>query len=254
MHDLSYAMAHTRGGNLRDPDVVDTPALSSTVTHCEVVRGTMFIDWRGKVLICDHDLHGEYSLGDLTTESMDTIQARRQKLIDDGVSFKICNVCSDVLKMGTDLFDDLRSGTLRDWIYDVYRTGSDENALPDATANQAWLYRLYEKEGRVHRMVNGLLKRNKILEDRLAKPDQDAAEAGRTIDVLNREARALASRVRELDQLAKDREARILELDAERKRTRALRSWRLLRAEAVVRRWWHQAVRPHRNAELNKGS
>jgi hypothetical protein len=250
MSDVSYAMAHTRGGNLRDPEVVDTPVISSDVTHCDVVRGTLFIDWRGKVLICDHDLHGEYSLGDLTTEPMETIQSRRQTLIENGVPFKICGVCSDVLKMGTNLFGDLRSGTLREWIYDVYRTEADEKALPDATPNQAWLYRLYEKEGRLHRMVNGLLKRNKILEADLSTDarehtntdavvrhfEKHMAEARTTIDRLNEQARALATRVCELDQLAKEREARIIELDAERKRVRSLKSWRLLRLASILRR------------------
>ena len=89
---------------------------------------TLFIDWRGRVLICDHDLHGEHGLGDLTREPLADVLVRRQQLIDGGVNFSICQVCNDVLKMGTDLFPDLGSGTLRDWVYDVYRE-SDEPSL-----------------------------------------------------------------------------------------------------------------------------
>jgi len=231
MAQPSYAMAHTRGGNLRDPEVVDTPPIPTSVTHCEVVRNTLFIDWRGKVLICDHDLHAEHTLGDLVDESLETIQERRQKLIDQGVHFKICGICSDVLKMGTDLFTDLRSGTLRDWIYDVYRKDKEEALLPDGTPNQVWLYKLYEKENRVHRMVNGLLKRNKLLE-------AEFHEAQETITRLNRQARASAARVEELAQLALERESRIHDLDAERKKNRSFKTWKLVRCEAITRRWW----------------
>ncbi len=243
---LSYAMAHTRGGNLRDPDVVDTPPLPTEVTRCDVLANTLFIDWRGKVFICDHDLHGEHTLGDLTQESLACIQERRQRLIDNGVHFKLCTECRDVLKMGTDLFADLRSGTLRDWVYEVYRDDAEgEPILPDATPNQTWLYTLCEKEGRVNRMVNGLLRRNQVMETALSAERgmlEDAragfAEALSTVEKLNIQARGLAARVQELDRLALEREQRIRELDAERRAWRALVSWRLARCERAVRRAW----------------
>ena len=79
--DFSYAMAHTRGGNLNDPTVFDTPPIPEEVTHCEVIKNTLFIDWRGRVLICDHDLHGEYGLGDLVTEPIAKVLERWSRVL-----------------------------------------------------------------------------------------------------------------------------------------------------------------------------
>jgi len=61
------------------------------------------------------------------------------------------------------------------------------------------------------------------------------AEARKPIDRLNEQARDLAVRVQKLDHLAKEREARILALDAERKNIRSLGSWKLVRFESMIR-------------------
>jgi len=268
-------MGHSRGGNLLDPAVIDTPALPSEVTHCEVIRNTLFIDWRGRVLICDHDLHAEYSLGDLLTEPLSVIQVRRQKLIDNGVHFKMCQACNDVLKMGTDLFADKRSGTLRDWIYDVYREDPNEAHLSAATNQQRWLYKLYEKEGRLARMVNGLLKRIRQLEAISAEQDEramlihrlnlaasqreetiaslntDAHKREATIVQLNEHAHQLARRIQELHDLALEREQRVLLLEAETVRRKQLWNWHLMRYESMLRRVFGlTAQRPARPTQI----
>src|SRR5690348_7690662 len=38
---ICYSMGHARGGNLRDPEVFDTPTLPPDVTHCDVLRHTL---------------------------------------------------------------------------------------------------------------------------------------------------------------------------------------------------------------------
>jgi len=229
---FSYAMAHTRGGNLRDPEVFDTPPIPEEVTHCEVIKNTLFIDWRGRVLICDHDLHGEYSLGDLVAEPIATVLQRRQFLVENGVGFKICGHCNDVLKMGTDLFPDLRSGTLRDWVYDVYREDG-EPPLSQANPKMKWLYTLYAREDRLDRLVNRLLARSKDLETIAA----DKIHAHTRVDELNQILITREARIQELDSLARAREQRIHELERERVALKNLFSWRLLRLEKIVRRW-----------------
>lgn len=251
--DFSYAMAHTRGGNMRDPEVFDTPPLPQEVTHCEVLKNTLFIDWRGRVLICDHDLHGEYGLGDLVSEPIATVLERRQRLIDNGVSFKICGECNDVLKMGTDLFPDRISGTLRDWIYDVYRE-ADESPLPNATSQMKWLYGLYQRENRVDRMVDRLLGRSRDLErlcaeslelrDKLRRMDTTVHDLNRAITARDTEIHernllliARDARIAELATLASEREDRIREMERERQGDRQLFAGKILRLEKRLRRW-----------------
>ena len=98
--EVTFSMCHNRGGNLRDASVCDTPPMPDTQQHCAVIQHTLFVDWRGRALLCDHDLHGEHLLGNLVTEPLELVLARRQKLIDEGVSFKMCAQCNDFLKMG----------------------------------------------------------------------------------------------------------------------------------------------------------
>ncbi len=220
LNELSYAMAHTRGGNLHDPAVFDTPAIPSEIRHCEVIRNTLFIDWRGKALICDHDLHGEYGLGDLTIEPLAAVLARRQDLADKGVDFKICSACNDFLKMGTDLFPDLHDGTLRDWVYDVYR--EDEDSASQMDPKMRWLHQLYEREGRSERMVARLLARISYLEVRNPDPQ-------RYVD-----------RITELEAIAKEREQRVIQLEAERREVGKLVTWSLVRFEKILRRYFRE--------------
>ena len=84
-------MCHARGGNLRDPEVFDTPPIPEEVDHCDVIRGTLFIDWQGKAFICDHDVHGEHCLGDLLAEPISAVLERRESLVREGVRFVVAD-------------------------------------------------------------------------------------------------------------------------------------------------------------------
>jgi hypothetical protein len=184
---VCYSMAHTRGGSLRDPSVFDTPPIPADVTHCEVLRSTLFIDWRGQTFICDHDIHGEHSLGNLVSESLEAILERRQRLIDEGVTFRICGECNDVLKMGVKIFPDGYSGTLRDWVYDVYRD-DDRAALADESPQIRWLYDLYVRESRTDRMVKRLMDRSKRMQDEIAQRDATIAQLSKRVFKLETDA------------------------------------------------------------------
>jgi MoaA/NifB/PqqE/SkfB family radical SAM enzyme len=137
---ILFSPCHTRGGNMLDPEVFDTPRVPEEITHCEVLKSTLFIDWRGQVFICDHDIHGENTLGDLVTEPLPVVLERRQRLIENGVNFRICHECNDALKMGVD-------GEFRQLINGAYGEGR-RSPLSQAGVRMDWLYRVYEKEGK----------------------------------------------------------------------------------------------------------
>jgi len=245
---ITYSMCHARGGNLRDPEVFDTPPIPEEVDHCDVIRGTLFIDWQGKAFICDHDVHGEHCLGDLLAEPISAVLERRESLVREGVRFGICGQCNDALKMGFHIFPEDIGGILPDWIYDVYRDDPGD-ALADAGPHMKWLYALYEKEHRLDRMVARLISRgqdlerrserqvNEIrgLEGRVEERDGIAKERLARLLQLEEIAKEREARVQELDQIAKERESSVLRLAAERSACRSLLLWPLIRLEMIAR-------------------
>jgi MoaA/NifB/PqqE/SkfB family radical SAM enzyme len=155
VHAITFSMCHSRGGNLNDTEVYDTPAQPEDDGRCDVLKNTLFVDWRGKVFICDHDIHGEYGYGDLVAEPLATILERRDKLLAEGLSFKICQECHDLLKVGFLPLESGAGGRLPDWIYELYREPGA--GLSHGTTGFKWLYEIYKKEGRLDRLVNRLL-------------------------------------------------------------------------------------------------
>jgi len=122
----------------------------------------------GKAFICDHDIHGEYGLGDLIAEPLEAIVERRQKLLDEGLSFKICRECNDIMRIGdSPILESGAGGIFRDWIYDLYKETGDP--LSEANEPFKWIYKMYEKENRVDRLVNRLLRIEKSLQAELAE-------------------------------------------------------------------------------------
>ncbi len=86
--------AHSRGGALYRPD---RPSLRQ---DCWVYRYTMFVDWRGFVLPCCHDLEGREILGDLrrhTPVQIDALKAERRVRI---LSSERCSFCDFFLASG----------------------------------------------------------------------------------------------------------------------------------------------------------
>jgi sulfatase maturation enzyme AslB (radical SAM superfamily) len=233
--DITYSMCHTRGGSLQDPAVVDTPPIPAEITHCDVLANTLFIDWRGRAFICDHDIHGEHGLGDLVAEPIEAVLDRRQALIRDGVNFKICHECNDALKMGMHLFPGDVGGILRDWLYDVYRD-DEADPLSEASPQLQWLHTLYKRENRVDRMVNKLLARGKAQDVELERLRHENQKMNLVIHQMTVEAGKHAVRIAELDVLARQRETRVLELEAERKAMRKLVVWPLLHLEKRTRK------------------
>ena len=161
---VTFSLCHSRGGNLKDADICDTPAAPIDAWPCDVLENTLFVDWRGRAYICDHDIHGEHELGDLAVEPLATILERKRQLLDKGVSLEICRNCNDVMRIGgSELLPGGRGGVFRDWLYDLHR--SDYKPLSAANPALRWIYGIYEKEGRTDRFVNRLLEADRSLHD-----------------------------------------------------------------------------------------
>jgi radical SAM protein with 4Fe4S-binding SPASM domain len=208
---ISFSLCHNRGGNLRDSAVCDTPPMPAPQPTCDVTEHTLFVDWQGRAHICDHDLHGEYELGDLTREPLATILARRQSLLADSSAPKICQHCNDIMRAGGSFPLASRAGGIfRDWIYDLYREQPD--SLSEASDSLKWIYQIYEKEKRTDRFVNRLLAIEKAGHEELRRERADKlavaadrAALARARDSLSAERFALRA---ERDRIQRNLEAR----------------------------------------------
>ena len=218
--EITFSMCHNRGGNLRDPSVCDTPPTPAAQQHCAVIAHTLFVDWQGRALLCDHDLHGEYPLGNLVTEPLELILARRQKLIDGGVSFKMCAQCNDFLKMGFHPLGHADGGTVSEWVYELHRDNADP--LADANPAMRWLYQVYAKENRTDRMVNRLLALEKAAHDQLSaeRTAHHATQVRLHGELAAAHAANHATQVRA--------QAAVAELEAQLAAMRNARGWRML--------------------------
>jgi radical SAM protein with 4Fe4S-binding SPASM domain len=171
---VTYSLCHSRGGNLRDSAVCDTPPMPVQRWTCDVMQNTLFVDWQGVAMICDHDLHREHVLGDLMTDGLEIILARRRRFIEEGAQPEICRNCNDVMRVGgaTPLASGA-GGNFRDWIYELYR--DVDESLSEGTPPFRWIYAIAEKNGRVDRLLNRLLAIEKSLQADRARLEAENA-------------------------------------------------------------------------------
>ena len=196
---VTFSLGHSRGGNLTDRNVCDTPAMDLTQLPCDVMKNTLFVDWQGKAHICDHDLHGDYGLGDLMTEPLETVLTRRQSLLEDSSALKICRECNDIMRIGGTLpLASGGGGNFRDWVYYLHQ--DLEDPLSEASEPLKWIFQIYQKENRTDRFANRLLAIEKAtqaelqltrreLADRIAKSNSiqfQFDERGRELDRVQR--------------------------------------------------------------------
>jgi pyruvate-formate lyase-activating enzyme len=202
-----FSLVHSRGGNLQDRSVCDTPPMPEEHWICDVMRNTLFVDWRGRVLICSNDLHGEHSLGDLTMEPLAVILQRRTEQLARTVPPEICRDCNDILKAGGDSpLPSGAGGILREWVYDLYRDNGEP--LSAATPPLKWIYRIYEQEKRLDRLVNRLLGIEQRLQQELAGEQKENKSLQLELEQKSRELAGLrqlqlrtAAHLQELQQL-----------------------------------------------------
>jgi sulfatase maturation enzyme AslB (radical SAM superfamily) len=230
---IAFSLCHERGGNLRDPEVCDTPPMGLDRWRCDVLENTLFVDWRGRAHICDHDLRDEYELGDLTTESLEAILGRRKQLLDDGCSLQICRRCNDILKAGGIYpLESRAGGNFRDWIHYLYQDMDD----PFGEANEAmkWIFRIYKNENRSERLANRLIGLEKIAR-------RELSECRERCRSLASENDALVAKIAAIQRTLDERDREFGALHAEFVAMRRSRAWRLMRMLANdlarLRRW-----------------
>jgi radical SAM protein with 4Fe4S-binding SPASM domain len=176
MGPVSFSLCHDRGGNLNDKAVCDTPALGVENWPCDVMRNTLTVDWQGKVHICEHDLHGEYQLGDLMTEPLEVVLERRERLLEDSRALEICRGCNDVMRAGgTPPLDSKAGGLMRDWVYYLFKDMED----PTSEMNEAmkWIFRIYQKEGRADRFANRMVELEKAAQEEIKRERREKEAA-----------------------------------------------------------------------------
>jgi hypothetical protein len=216
---VTFSLCHNRGGNLQDPAVCDTPPMNAEHWECDVMKRTLFVDWQGKAHICDHDLHGEYVLGDLMSEPLNAILERRSHLVADNSGLKICRQCNDVMKMGGTLpLESGAGGDFRNWLHYLFADLSDP--LGEANPAMRWIFQIYSHEGRLDRLVNRLIRLERAAHAVQSSTEKRRMQTARELEQRNRE---LDERNRELNE--RDRE--FAELHRAYVRLRRSFGWRI---------------------------
>ena len=90
------------------------------------------------------------------TEPLETVLSRRQSLLEDSASLKICRECNDIMRIGGTLpLASGGGGNFRDWVYYLHQ--DLEDPLSEASEPLKWIFQIYQKENRTDRFANRLL-------------------------------------------------------------------------------------------------
>jgi hypothetical protein len=96
----NWTDCHGRGGNLVTPRVY-RPTPATTGLHgrpCGLFSFHSFVTWEGVVLACSNDLAGETALGDLVSDGLESLIARKERVLRDGKFFPLCGACDDGMR------------------------------------------------------------------------------------------------------------------------------------------------------------
>jgi hypothetical protein len=151
-----FSKCHNRGGFLKDGTICTTPQSPVESRRCDIFTDTLFIAWSGEVLSCCHDLGGENIIGDLVTQDLPSILARKENIAVQGVHFRICETCSDMQRFMQDRTPDGR--WLSEWVYDLY-TPEQPEIQQDVSALSEWIFTLYEQQGQEPKLYRYLAAR-----------------------------------------------------------------------------------------------
>lgn len=116
---IIWAQCHSRGGTLDDRAICETPRPPHT-SRCDIFAGTTFVAWDGLALACCHDLTGAGEIGELTRMLMTELEARRAKILEEGVDFPMCSDCNDLYRLSDG--EPPHSVSLNEWIYRLYES------------------------------------------------------------------------------------------------------------------------------------
>ncbi len=145
-----FSKCHHRGGFLKGDLVCRTPPPPVDDYRCDIFTNTLFVAWTGQVLSCCHDLAGSAVVGDLLTESLEDITARKMGIAADGVKFDICKGCNDLYRFMDDGTPDGRQ--IGDWVYDLFIDGElvpvDTRRAQPTSSLSRWLFDIYTQENR----------------------------------------------------------------------------------------------------------
>lgn len=146
VENIFFSKCHSRGGFLKDGGACTTPLPPVDKYRCDIFQDTIFVAWTGEVLSCCHDLAGANVIGDLKTESLETILERKVQTVAAGVKFSICKDCNDLYRFARDRTPD--GQMIAQWVYDLYVETQDFASPSPPPALWEWLNSLYEHEGR----------------------------------------------------------------------------------------------------------
>ncbi len=154
-------------------------------------------------MACCQDLAGSNVLGDLKTDRMEDILAKRAQIAAGGVHFDICKYCNDLFRFKNDLTPD--GSSIADWVYNLYVDGPTP-ALSASTALSQWIYAMYEQEGQGPRLTallgSQLREQQKASQVQQANYQAQLQELGARVQELQAQVEAQAQGIEQRSDLA----------------------------------------------------
>lgn len=184
VQDIYFSKCHSRGGFLKGDVVCMTPLPTTNMGRCDIFTETLFIAWTGDVLSCCHDLAGSNVIGDLKSEALEDILARKEQHAVRGIDFEICGKCNDLYRFMNDSTPDGR--TISDWVYSLYTNTAAADENDESGPLVEWLYRVYAAEGRGREFFGSFTAQAATRElgynDQLAEQQQQIVDLQRQIE------------------------------------------------------------------------
>ncbi|MBW2736042.1 MAG: radical SAM protein [Deltaproteobacteria bacterium] len=86
---------HNRGGRAHTRSMTGRNGAGLQGNKCMMFEVMPFVTWQGDVLYCSHDILREHKLGNVGTESWETIERRRKAVVDQMKWPSMCQSCTD---------------------------------------------------------------------------------------------------------------------------------------------------------------
>jgi len=89
---------HSRGGHFQDQRILMPTPDRGLQRACGLFARHAFITWKGDLLACCHDLTGQTRLGNVTTEQLSELNARKAQRLAQLPHFELCEHCDEPLR------------------------------------------------------------------------------------------------------------------------------------------------------------
>lgn len=92
VRQIEFVPAHSRGGQLHDPRIVQ---LRKPPTTCNIFLPVQFVAWNGDLLSCCSDLSGSTRMANIMEDDLEQVLEHKEQIGNPRLHFDYCKTCLD---------------------------------------------------------------------------------------------------------------------------------------------------------------